>query len=238
MNVTQFLQRLSYGPLSNLSMSNEGDGTITAAKQPAVVQALNNALLALYGRFDLSEKELIIELDEAIFNYQLNSAYAVSTADANPLNPHYIKDTLAKPFTDDLLKVLRVYTSSTTDLPQQLPLNDDNHSESLFTPTYDMLQVPDPVQGTPLYIMYQAKHPTLVHTSPSDPINVPPSLEPALISYTAYEIFSAMNGQEHMVKAQEHLGLYEKICSDVEMKDLANTSLSSTSLKFDDRGFR
>lgn len=237
MNINQFLERLSRGPLENLSMSNEGDGTIVAAKQPKIVQYLNEALLKLYARFDLREEELVIELDETITRYKLHSKYAVTTAAANPLLPHYIKDSVTKPFTDDLIKVLRVYTTSDTDLPKQVSLNDDNDSKSVFTPQHDLLQVPDPVQGVPFYVMYQAMHAPLVHTDLAAEIVIPPILEPALVSYVSHLVYFHMNGQEHGVKSAEHLANYENLCAEVVDKDLVNTSLSSTNTKFDDRGF-
>lgn len=240
MNVTQFLARLSRGPLSNLSMSNDGDGTIAETKHPKMVDYLNEALLKLYARFDLLEKELILELDETVTNYKLRSAYAVSTALANPTNPHYIQDSVDNPFVDDLLKVLRVYTTSQTDLPLQLALNDDNHPKSVFTPQHDILQVPDPVAGVPLYIMYQASHPVLSGDGDGyldAEIIVPTILEPALISYASYLTYSHMNGQEHAAKAAEHLGAYEGLCAEILDRDMVNSSLASTNLKFHDRGF-
>jgi hypothetical protein len=243
MNVTQFLARLSRGPVSNLSMSNEGNGTILAAKIPAVIGHLNEALLKLYARFDLLEKELIIECDETVTSYKLSSKYAVSQAATYPLNKHYIKDAIGTPFTDDLIKVMRVYTTgSCGPLPLQLPLNDDNQDKSLFTPQHDVLQVPDPVNGVPLYLIYQAMHAPITEDPVADgfgdqEIVIPPILEPGLLSYVAYLIYMNMNGQEHGVKASEHLGAYENLCAEVIDKDLVNSSLSSTNTKFDDRGF-
>lgn len=238
MNITQFLARLSYGPLSNLSIGNDGDGTVREDKIPAVVGHLNEALLKLYAKFDLLEKELIVELAEDITDYKLSSLYAVSTALTNPTKPHYIKDTVAKPFTDDLIKVLSVFTTSQTDLPLQLALNDDNHPKSLFTPQHDLLQVPDPVAGVPLYIMYQAKHPELKADTLTDLIDIPPVLESALVSYVSYLIYFNMNGQEHQAKAAGHLAAYENSCAEVVDRDLVNSSQAHSNVKFEQRGFR
>lgn len=240
MKVSQLLARLSRGPLENLSMSNDGDGTIATAKHPKLVGYANEALLKLYARFNLAEKELVIELDETITNYKLSSLYAVTTAAANPTKPHYIKDSVSDPFTDDLIQVLRVYTTSDTPLPKQVGLNDDNDSKSVFTPKHDLLQVPDPVQGVPLYLLYQAMHAQLAETGAGyldAEIILPPILEPALVSYVAHLVYFHMNGQEHGIKAAEHLANYENLCAEIVEKDLANTSLSSTNTKFDDRGF-
>jgi hypothetical protein len=236
MNVSQFLERLSYGPLSNLSISNEGDGTIIETKQPALVGYLNEALLHLFTRFDLLEKEIILEQVEGRSRYPLNSAYAVSTAADNPLNPHYIIDTIAIPFTDDLLKILSVWKAGTCD-PIRLPLNDDNSDDSLFTPKSDLLQVPKPIAGEPLYLIYQARHPVLSHTDLNTTIDLPVVFEEALLSYVAHKVYFYMNGQEHARKAAEHLATYESICNEVKEYDLVSSSLSFTNAKFQDRGF-
>lgn len=240
MKVSQLLARLSRGPLENLSMSNNGDGTIAVAKHPKLIGYTNEALLKLYSRFNLRESELVIELDETVTNYRLDSKYAVTKAVENPTLPHYIKDSVSVPFTDDLIQVLRVFTTSITPLPLELPLNDDNHPKSLFTPKHNQLQVPDPVNGVPLYVMYQAMHAALAEEGEGyldQEIDLPPILEPAILSYVSYLVYSHMNGQEHGAKAAEHLGSYEMLCAEIVEKDLANTSLSSTNTKFDDRGF-
>lgn len=240
MNVTQLLARLSRGPLSNLSLSFEGSGEIVETKIPAIVDHINDGLLLLYSKFDLLEKEVIVELDETITNYKIVSDYSVTRAGEFPANTHYIKDGIGTPFTDDLIRILRVYTTSTGTLPLQLPLNDDNAVKSLFTPQHDLLQVPDPVQGVPLYLIYQARHPILNEDDDFDATQVvlPPILEGALISWVAHKVYLHMNGQENGAKAAEHLSSYQSIVNEVIDKDLVNSSLSSSNTKFDERGFR
>lgn len=237
MNVTQLLQRLSYGPLQNLSMSNNGDGTIVAGKHPAVIHYANDALLKLYAKLNLKEEELIIEQMDTVTLYNLNSKYAVTTADDNPTLPHYIIDSETKPFTDDLIKVLRVIEDGYIDVP----LNDDNHPKSCYTPSTHQLQVPDPEDGKPLYVIYQAKHATLVGSGDGyleQTIELPEVLEPALISWIAYEIYRNMNGQEHQAIAAGHLANFNNTLAEIADQDLVSVSQSHTSTKFHDRGFR
>lgn len=238
MNVTQLMQRLSYGPLSNLSISNEGDGTIVETKHPVIVGYANDALLRLFTRFNLLEQELILEQITARTRYKLHSDFAVSTTAENPANPHYIQDTEEEPYTDDLVKVLSVWKAGET-LPIRLGLNDDNANldYAVFTPQADVLQVPRPVNGEALYIVYQARHALLSHEDLTATIDIPAVLEAALVSYVAHLVYSHMNGQEHAAKAADHLGNYENICAEVVQEDLVSSSLSFTNHKFDDRGF-
>lgn len=238
MNVTQLLQRLSYGPLANLSMSNDGDGTIADNRKKAVIAHANDGLLELYTKFNLREAELIIQQDETITAYRINSKYSLENAAANPTLPHYIIDSPTAPFTDDFVKILRVVSEF-----GDVPLNDDNRDDSVYTPSIDLLQVPDPEQGKPLYIIYQAKHLpisddySIVPDFGNQIIDLPAVLEEALVSYVAYKIYFHMNGQENTAKASDHFQNYNRVCAEVTENDLVSTSLSSTSSKFGDRGF-
>ena len=233
MNVEDFLRRLSLGPLSNLSMANEGNGTIAAAKIPAVISHLNDGLLALYSKFNLLEAELIIEQLETVTSYRLKSEYALTRALEFPANNHYIIDSVNRPFTDDLIKVLRVVADGGNDLP----LNDDNNLDSVYTPSSHILQVPDPEHQKPLYIVYQAKHPLLADDALAAEIDIPEVLEEALLSFVAYKIFFYMTGQQNRITANDHLANYVQVLDRVVSEDLVSVAQSHTNSKFNDRGF-
>lgn len=231
MLVSELFKRLSYGPFSNLAIGGEGNGTITVAKQPQVIDFTNEALLRLHSRFVLSEKEVIIQQSELITKYEIDSIYSVSQAG----NPAFVIDSLAHPFLDDILKISAVYDGEGC----QYPLNRDNDPTSLFTPQINLLQVPVPVEGKPLHVLYQARPIPLA----LDPINMaaeielPAVLDGALIAYVAHLVYGTMNGQEHTAKAQEYLQKYDGICMEVIERDLVSSSLSLANYKLDERGF-
>lgn len=237
MNVTQFLARLSRGPLSNLSISNDGDGTIKETRLAGIIDALNEGLLELYSKFILSEGEIVLEQVEGMTNYKLHSDYAYSTGGVTPFET-YIKDLVERPYQNDLIKILAVYRLG----GEEFALNDQTKADSLYTPQFDVLQVPDPVPGSPLSIMYQARHPEIVMPVSGDghaeqEIILPAVLESALLSFVTYKVFFYMNGQEHSAKAVEHNTAYEAAVALVEEKDLVNSSMSNTNTKFNERGF-
>ena len=60
MQLQEFLARLSYGPLSNLALGGDGSGVIPLVQVPRVTGMVEQALLALHGRFVLRSKELLI----------------------------------------------------------------------------------------------------------------------------------------------------------------------------------
>lgn len=241
MKVSELFRRLSYGQLSNLAIASDVPGTLATKEHERIIQYTNEALLRLFSRFNLREKDLIIEMVGHITNYHLRVQYAESTNDPDISHP-YIKDLLGEPFTGDVLKILEVFLDGSHSTP--LPLNDQGSVNSVFTPQPDTLQVPNPIEGMPLGVSYQARHPVLrdVKLHVEDDlleqwIDIPFFLENALQNYIGSLVYSHMNGQENVAKSQEYLAAYEMVCLEVEAKDLVNQSTSNNHSKFKQRGF-
>lgn len=233
MNVTELFRRLSYGELSNLALGNEGSGEIAEDNRAKLTNYVNQALLRLHTRFMLREDDLALRCYDYITKYRLNSDYAESnTARPEGCVP-YIEDG-QKPFKNDLIKVLGVRKFDACD---NLPLNDVNHSQSVFTPQPDVLQVPFPWEFEVLAVTYQANHPLIDYGDMDARIDIPLVLEGALSSYVAYQVYCHMNGQENAGKAREYLNTHEMICQNVIEQDLLSLSVSSTNRKFHERGF-
>lgn len=230
MKLEDLFSRLSYGELSNLSIGNEGRGSIREEDIPKVVAHTNDGLLRIYSRFVLSTKQLLVEQVRHITNYHLIPKFAESTG--SDVEWPYIKDLPDEKFQGDLIRVLEVH-----DDRGELPLNDTGNPRSLFTPYPQVLQVPEPRAGKPLSIEYQARHITLNNEDLDQEILIPFVLEGALQSFVAYKIFSHMNGQDNQVKSQEHLNTYDGICIDVEARDLVNATTATSHYKLQERGF-
>ena len=237
MTLEELFQRLSYGPLSNLALSNEGVGGIVDAHKPKVVLYINDALTRLHTRFLLVEHGLILRQVEGISNYELvpENTYTASVSDDPPEAIPYIQDTISKPFEDDLIKILKVYNCHGCEVP----LNNEKWRGSYFTPENHVLQIPCPVNGELTHVVYQAKH-KRIEFNPAklgQTITIPPSLEEALTSYVAYLAYSAMNGQENVARATEYLSRYNGICLEVEARGISNTDDNTTNTKLTQRGF-
>ena len=230
MKLEDLFSRLSYGELSNLSIGNEGRGSIREEDQAKVTAHVNDGLLRIYSRFVLSSKQLLIEQVRHITNYHLIPKYAESSG--SDVEWPYIKDLPDDKFLGDLIRVLSV-----SDDRGELPLNDTGNPRSLFTPYPQVLQVPEPRAGKPLSIEYQARHIILENDDLDQEIVIPFVLEGALQSFVAYKIFSHMNGQDNQVKSQEHLNTYDGICVDVEARDLVNATTATSHYKLEERGF-
>jgi hypothetical protein len=233
--ISSLFRKLSYGELSNLAISNSGSGTILEAKYPQLIDYANEALTMLYSRFLLHEKELIIEQVAEETRYNLTSKYAVFGGAGSGAEHHYIIDQTEAHFTDDLIRVLEVWGTN-----GKFILNDANYEYSLFTPKPLLLQVPYPIDGEPMSVIYQARHPVLVDTGEgvlTQDVVLPYYLENAFQKMIASEVFSHLGGQENIMKSQEYLAAYEKDLGLVEDRDLANQTTHTSHNKLEQRGF-
>jgi hypothetical protein len=232
MTLNELLTSLSHGNLSNLRVGGSGSGTIPDEHKAKVVGYVNQALLKLYTKFVLSEKELTLQTYDNIMGYPLRSIHA--DTDSNNTAQKYIRDTEWDKFEGAVVKVLAVFN----EVGDEIPLNREDDPSSMFTPYIDTLQIPYARTGDVYFVQYQAKHLTLTADDLAQEVNVPSSLTEALSDYVAYAAISPMNGPEHSAKAFEYLQKFEMQCDQVLQKDLVNSSVVSTvTNKFEDRGF-
>lgn len=246
MKISDLFRQLSYGELSNLAISGSGAGTIIEAKKPQLIHYTNDALVALFTRFVLIEKEVLIEQIENVTLYNLLAKHSESVGTETH---KYILDTPEAPFEDDrVIRINEVWGTLSGDAEREIrfPLNDAEARFSLFTPAPLVLQVPEPVDGEALSVLYQAYHPPLLDAVPEDDedfilldqiIDIPHYLDNALQQLIASKVFSHMNGQENVMKGQEYLVEYEKACLNVEQRDLAAQTWHTSHTKLEQRGF-
>lgn len=225
MKLEQLFKNLSYGELSNLSIGNEGAGYISADDIPKLVMYTNQSLTALYTRFILNYRELVLKSYDHIAFYYLRPEFAQSNE--LPAHKKYIIDSPMEPFTGDVIRVLQVFN----EVGKELPLNDNEQYAAVYTPQYDCIQLTHPCNDDVFSVHYQATHPALKDDDLCQEIRIPFFLEEALQAHVAYKVFSHMNGQENSAKSQEHMQRYENICLEVMEKDLVHTSVSNTNIK-------
>ena len=238
MNLNDLFRDLALNELSNLSMVDKSQpDTIIPTQRAKVTSLANEGLLSLYATFVLKQSDILVEMREAQTNYHLLKRYAWSSYnDENPPNRWdlpYIMDTVVEPFQEDVIKVLSVHNT----FGQKMPLNDTEHTMSVFSPQANVLQVPFPIPGQALSIEYQAKHPLLDHCRCEQEIELPDVLWRALKAYIAGKVYSHMNTQENTAKGQEHLINFDVICNEVVEKDLVSNSTATTNTKLHKRGF-
>lgn len=234
MTLSECLTKLSYGELSNLSIGSEGNGDIAPNKIAAVVMHINEGLLRLHTRLVLRENYVYLLQRENVTLYHLLFKHAATNTDPANLEDRYILDTTARPFTEDVIRTMQVTDSHGCTLP----MNDPGKFWSVYTPRFNQIQVPRPLGAQALTIHYQAKHPVLDYDkNPEALIEIPDTLDAALMSYVAHRVYANMNTPEAVGIAANHLGNYEAVLAEVEKVDATNMSYIESTTLFDEKGF-
>ena len=155
MKLQEVFDQLSSGELSQISIGGGSAGVVRPEDYAKLVGHVNLGLTAIYKRFNLKQKSFIIQLQQGLYTYQLNSQYCQSNARSRaPLK--YISD-LAWPYKDDLLKVERVFAESGFEFAVNNPVD----PLSMKTPTQKVLVVPEDIVAKLDYLNDEMKTDTL-----------------------------------------------------------------------------
>lgn len=229
MKLGEFLENISLGELSNLYIGLEGQVELHPQNRKKLVNYTNQGLVTLHSRFALLKKELVIRGKEGVSLYHLDKKYSMSRGDKEHA---YIDDTHCEPFDNDFIKVLAVFN----DVGAEFPLNNRDLNGSLYTPSWNSLQIPHPIEGAGYFIIYQAKAPVLEDDDCAE-ISIPPHLEEALSAFVASKVYSHMNGRENKATSQEFMATFESKCIEVNTTDQASESEVGDKDLTDMRGF-
>lgn len=205
-------------------------GSIKVDDYPKIISHLNLALINLYTEFPLLEKELLLKQQANRTKYILSSKYAVSNPQATT---KYIIDSVEEPFTDDIIRINSIYNEYGLDIP----LNDNVYCESIFTPSYNTIQVPNPQEGNLLAVMYRAKHPKIALNTEelTTPILLPECFWEAVAFYITSRIHaSRASGQE---LSQLYLSRYYNRLADVRTRNVFGTNVNNTNTKLVSSGW-
>jgi hypothetical protein len=237
MDLASMYRDLSQGVLRNVAQANNGSGEISVNFRPTLVMHINEGLNKLHTKFLLRENDLILQLYADVTNYHLLKRFAqYAGAEFPPENyeeRRYILDLPDEPFKEDVAQIMTVFNMN----GQPVPLNDEFDHRSVFTPQQQILQVPNPVNGTVLSIGYQALHPKLSHEDENAFIHLPEHLLDALKAYVGYKVFSDMNQKDARERAIELMTIFESTCDEILLKNLASQSPGNSMTPFAMRGF-
>jgi hypothetical protein len=231
MKMKEIFDQLTYGELSQLSIGGMEAGAITEANFEKILPHVNLGLTALYKRFPLKEGRVRIALQPGWFSYPISSKYAMS----NPRYPDYtkfIQDSAQNKFTDDILKIEKVYVSKGTELP----LNDESDPYSVFTPSAAVLRVPgvlltpptnfpEELVTTTLDIVYRANHPLLGNALNFldlgfAEVELPYThLEPLLL-FIASRVHTPTGMTNETNMGNTYAAKYEAACQEIETRNL------------------
>ena len=227
MKIIELFNELALGELSNLDIAHEG--VIKEPAIPKVINAANEALLKLYSKFLLSERNLFIQVHKHITNYHLLKRFATSQSGISTEPYLYILDNSNEVFEEDVIRIFDVYLNHTV----KLPINDQTNPLSVYTPQYNIIQYPDPKDNEQLTVIYQAKPKLLKEENLNTELfDVPWFLMDGLKSYIAYKIFTNINTLEATNKAMEHMNRFEVSCAEALTNGLVQTVEPTVCNKF------
>jgi hypothetical protein len=116
------------------------------------------------------------------------------------------------PFQDDVLKIEEIYDEEGT----KLALNDISDEDSVYTPAYNLIQIPYPNDDNSFSVQYRASHPKIPVTLATDPatveVELPNSLHAALLMFVGYRANLRTNPE----RSADYWQQFEKSCLHVE----------------------
>lgn len=215
MLLSEVLDQLTYGELSQLAVSGFDDDSKQFTNYAAIVGHINLGLTELHKRFPLREKEVIVRQQANIQNYILHSSHSVYSTSV-PKRQRYIHDSKFEPFIDDILVIDRVYNEIGTEIPlntnieygENEALNTrfvpyfggypDHFAQSAQTLNYNTVQIlPHPIPENNFLVVYRANHPKILANGllPSEvEIEISPVLLEPLVYYIGARIMGNMTG--------------------------------------------
>ncbi len=189
---------------------------IVGEDDDAVITYLNFALIEVYGKFNILQEEQKITVVEGQTRYRLQ---------------------------ENSQRILQVYWRNIIENPllgdnsfNEIPINDINCDESVFTPQPFVLHIPNPEAGREYSIM-QTVTPPYITKENIDTVDiiVPPQLLECIVNYAAYRAYKSMNGDEQS-EIGSHLKAYIYSSKEVLRKGMVNYSMV-TNLKGPQGGF-
>lgn len=225
MKLKDCLDRLAVGEVSNTSFADDLTGVIKEGRIPVIVKFIQDGLNKLYTKFYLRIEDVYLEIYEGRTDYTISSEHLMDKSLTSTTDKYLWKTDNDN--VDDILKIYEVTTIS----GEPVPINDRSNPRSVFTPFYNVLQIPRVISDS-LIISYIAKHKDLDYKNLDQEIELPDNLFPALYYYVAYQIHSNINTQESVANAQKYLSMYQAVINDVIESDLANPMYPTNHTKF------
>lgn len=238
MNVQECLNRLALVELNNTVYATSG--TVVEMQKPVLIAFMNEALTHLYSKFLLKEESVFLECRENITKYVLTKEHLMTECvpiecgcDPNALNDKYLFDTPESPFSGNIIKVLDVIGADGF----RFALNNYTDPMSLYTPAFNVLQVPYPSCGEVLSILYQAKHERLSVNTLEQLIELPEVLNGAFFAYVAHLAYLALQSEISVATSQKFFAKYSQCIDEVVASDAINNSVSCLNIKFKKNGW-
>lgn len=219
MRLSELFEYLTYGELSQLSISGEEQGMITTANQGAVITAINLGLIELHKRFPIKMGMVIVQQMTGVTEYHLDNRYAYTNPHATDDSVYYkyIIDSVAQPFTNDVLLIEGI----SDELNYTYTINEESDCSTIITKGATTIDVPNPDAEIALFVNYRAA-PVKIDTKVSDAddvvIDIPPQYLEPLLSFVANRFFTSFNASNP--EAGMYFSKFEAACALIDKNGL------------------
>lgn len=235
MNLADIFEQLSHGEFRSTALGGSQASGILPADYAKVIPLVNLGLVELYKRFSIKTKTVIIQQRENISTYYLHPDYADTNTSST--KPKYIKDTTYQPFTsaDEVYKIEAVFDEK----GRPYYLNDPKQAYSLFTPSYNAVQVPFVEESNVLTVQYRTGPTRLTATAAdvlAQEVEIPYAYVEALLNYIAGRYLSSSGSAQAVQEGTLFSQKFELSCRKIEELGLYNQEIS-TNTKLDDNGW-
>jgi hypothetical protein len=207
MLLSDLFMYLAYGELSQMAIGTNNRGGIDESDYPTLISHINLGLTNLHNRLPLKQSQVIVAQQSDRILYPLTSIYAINSNSVE--SNKFILDSATEPFVNDVLKIEEVYTESNV----LLPLNDSAKANSVFTPSFNTLQVSNPESNKALAILYRANHAQLPAKRGVDisaiEVDIPAVLIEPLLTFVVGRVAGAGNNQTSIQEAAAYQQKYE-----------------------------
>ncbi|MFA7029989.1 MAG: hypothetical protein WC179_06950 [Candidatus Cloacimonadaceae bacterium] len=186
MTVADVIEYVRYGELANFGIIKNLSSEYPAEvidAEKAIISYINLGLIELYKRFNLRTEETVVIMSENLAIYTLN----IPT----------------------LNSIVGVYDEEGSEYV----LNSENDALSILTPSYNVIQVPNPSEGGALYVMYNASPDKIEWNDDLTTLTVPipPVLYEPLFKYIGYRGCTGMT-KDTQTDVQLYYNSFLKSC--------------------------
>lgn len=239
MNLGFLKKQIAFGELSNLIWAK--DGELNGKYDGYVTQFIKEALDVIYAKFNLKQEAVFLEPVEGKLDYEISNEHLLSDSSLEADYDHYLWLPNQTKFDSDILKITGVIDFT----GYRLPLNDEYVKHSLFTPFFNVLQIPAAIirAGHELEVQLAMAHP-LFEDDDNTEVELPTAFIPAVRAYVAYLVHSNMNTDNAVNNANKYLTQYNMILQELVGQDEDISAhmrpgymLHSNAFKFEARGW-
>lgn len=216
MKLLEFFKLLTYGELNNLKVGGKDTGGIYPKTSDEVMTYITQGLTDLHSRFALKHKEVVLDQFDHIALYPLKYQYAQSnTTSLEPFK--WIADTEDRPFEEDIILLEEAFN----EVGDEIGINDENDPCSIYTTQYNVVQIPYPVTGNSIALLYKANHThiDITTTHPKDiELELPSQLIRPLSLYVASMAHTSVGSPEGIQLGFTKMQEYEAACLQIEQQ--------------------